>query len=135
MVSESVGSRKLIHIPPWLWWLKTTVFTLILAYAICLLLSPIVALAISWFFKHDLFIVFTRLLWLISSPILFVLMFYKLKKEPLQPLPEWYKATSLIVVLIYSLILPFVQSVLPGWHGLISLAILVPFCFLSFLLE
>ena len=135
MVSESVRVRKYFHLPPWLWWLKTTVFTLILAYAICLLLSPIVALIINWFFKHDLFIVFTRLLWLISSPILFVLIFYKLKKEPLQPLPEWYKTTSLIIVLIYSLNLPFVQSVLPGWHGLISLAILVPFFFLSFLLE
>lgn len=135
MVSESVRSRRLIHLPPWLWWLKTTVFTLILAYAICLLLSPIAALIINWFFKQDLFIVFTRFLWLLSSPILFVLMFYKLKKEPLQPLPEWYKTTSLIFVLIYSLNLPFVQSVLPGWHGLISLAILVPFFFLSFLLE
>ncbi|MBN2250679.1 MAG: hypothetical protein JW724_01215 [Candidatus Altiarchaeota archaeon] len=135
MVSESVKPKKLTHLPPWLWWLKTIVFTLLLAYAICLLGSVLVARVVNAFFVHDLPIVFTWVLWQISGLVLFAFMFRKLEKEPLQPVPDWYRITSLIVVMIYSLQLPFIQLAFPGLHGLIPLAILVLFFFLSNPLE
>ena len=135
MVSESVKPKRFISLPPWLWWLKTIVFTLLLAYAVCLLASVAIARVVNTFFAHDLPIVFTWILWQISGLIVFALMFRRLEKAPLQPLPDWYKITSLIVVMIYSIQLPFIGLAFPGLHGLIPLAILVLFFFLSNLLE
>ena len=135
MVSESVKPKRFINLPPWLWWLKTIVFTLLLAYAVCLLAGIVVARVVNTFLVHDLPIAFTWILWQISGLIVFVLMFRKLEKAPLQPVPDWYKITSLIVVMIYSIQLPFMRIAFPGLHGLIPLAILGVFFFISNLLE